>query len=276
VGFDFVDVKACHWNLMHELLSARTRPGPLGGDYAGRTRLLRTIIERICALHPDRQVMVRLSVFDTLPFHMAPTGAGEPMEWSAGEYPHGFGVDPQEPLRWDLTEPCQLLRDLRDQGVTAVNVTCGSPYYNPHVQRPAIFPPSDGYPPPEDPLVGVARQIHATRACKQAVPDLVIVGTGYSYLQDFVAHVAQAVVRDGWVDAVGLGRMVLSYPELPADVLARGSLQRKRVCRTFSDCTTGPRIGLVSGCYPLDDYYKSLPEAQQLQHAKRAQSNEVI
>ena len=35
---------------------------------------------------------------------------------------------------------------------------------------------------------------------------------------------------------------------------------RSRICRTFSDCTTAPRKGLVSGCYPLDEFYKSLPE----------------
>ena len=33
--------------------------------------------------------------------------------------------------------------------------------------------------------------------------------------------------------------------------------QAKLLCRTFSDCTTAPRNGLPSGCYPLDDYYKS-------------------
>jgi 2,4-dienoyl-CoA reductase-like NADH-dependent reductase (Old Yellow Enzyme family) len=96
-----------------------------------------------------------------------------------------------------------------------------------------------------------------------------VVGTAYSYLQDYLPHVAQAVVRANWIDAVGLGRMVLSYPELPADCLSKGQLQRKRVCRTFSDCTTAPRNGLASGCYPLDPYYKSLPEAEQLKEVKQ-------
>ena len=64
--------------------------------------------------------------------------------------------------------------------------------------------------------------------------------------------------------------MVLSYPELPADTLLRGVWQRKRVCRTFSDCTTAPRNQLVSGCYPLDPYYKQLPEDKQVQAVKQA------
>ncbi|MCP4812721.1 MAG: NADH:flavin oxidoreductase, partial [Planctomycetaceae bacterium] len=144
---------------------------------------------------------------------------------------------------------------------------------NPHVQRPAIFPPSDGYQPPEDPLAGVARQIQAARCFKEAFPEVPMVGTGYSYLQDYLPHVAQAVVRAGWIDSVGLGRMVLSYPELPRDTLETGEMQRKRVCRTFSDCTTAPRHGLLSGCFPLDDYYKKLPEAAELQQLKRQLSS---
>ena len=68
---------------------------------------------------------------------------------------------------------------------------------------------------------------------------------------------------------VGLGRMVLSYPEMPHDVLQLGRLARKRVCRTFSDCTTAPRHGLVSGCFPLDEHYKALPEAAELRVIKQ-------
>jgi len=267
-GFQFVDVKACHGYLLHEFLSARSRPGPYGGSLAGRTRLLREIITRIGARYPDLVVVVRLSVFDTLPYETR-EGVGRPVE-AAGllPYQHGFGLDQHDPLRIDLDEPLRLLAELPAWGVAAVNLSCGSPYYNPHIQRPAIFPPSDGYPPPEDPLLGVVRQVQVARRCKQAVPDLPMVGSGYTYLQDYLPHVAQAVVRKGWIDAVGLGRMVLAYPELPADTLLRGTLQRKRICRTFSDCTTAPRHGIISGCFPLDPYYKSLDEAASLRAVK--------
>jgi hypothetical protein len=70
------------------------------------------------------------------------------------------------------------------------------------------------------------------------------------------------------IDVVGLGRIVLSYPELPADVLAGATLRRNRFCRTFSDCTTGPRMGLVSGCYPLDKFYTSRPEAVRIRDVR--------
>ena len=69
---------------------------------------------------------------------------------------------------------------------------------------------------------------------------------------------------------VGLGRMVLSYPDLPADVLEGRPLKRKALCRTFSDCTSGPRLGLVSGCYPLDPFYVAHPDAERLRAGKAA------
>jgi 2,4-dienoyl-CoA reductase-like NADH-dependent reductase (Old Yellow Enzyme family) len=183
-------------------------------------------------------------------------------------YSWGFGADQNNPLQIDFAEPLQLIEALRDLGVVTINISCGSPYYNPHIQRPAIFPPSDGYLPPEDPLLGVVRQIHAARTCKEAFPDIPMVGSGYTYLQDFLPQVAQAVVRRGWIDSVGLGRMVLAYPEMPADCLAGRPLQRKRICRTFSDCTTAPRHGLPSGCFPLDPHYKQLPQAVELREIK--------
>src|SRR5262249_52374558 len=138
-----------------------------------------------------------------------------------------------------------------------------------HVQRPAYFPPSDGYAPPEDPLVGVARQVSVTAALASQFPRLAIVGSGYSYLQQWLAHVAQPVIERGDASMVGIGRMALSYPDLPADVLAGRPLDTRRICRTFSDCTTAPRAGLVSGCFPLDPFYKGHPQRAQLAKVKR-------
>jgi hypothetical protein len=63
--------------------------------------------------------------------------------------------------------------------------------------------------------------------------------------------------------------MVLSYPSLPLDVLGGREMQRKLICRTFSDCTTAPRNGLPSGCYPLDPFYKESDAASQLKQLKR-------
>jgi len=82
--------------------------------------------------------------------------------------------------------------------------------------------------------------------------------------------VAQHSVRLGLTDVVGVGRLVLSYPEFPADVMAGRPLKTKLFCRTFSDCTTGPRNGLVSGCYPLDPFFAKHPQAIELKIIKKA------
>ena len=275
-GFDFIDVKHCHGYLGHEFLSAHTREGDYGGGFENRTRFMREVVEGIRAVAPGLEIGVRLSAFDLVPFLPDPSissagkpgpGIPEPFE-DLLPYRWGFGVNPNNPVEPDLSETVRLLSLFRDLNIRLVNVTAGSPYYNPHVQRPALFPPSDGYLPPEDPLDGVARQMQATRHLKREFPDLVIVGTAYTYLQDFLPNVAQAAIRKGWADIIGLGRMVLAYPELPMHVIEGRNLERKRLCRTFSDCTTAPRNGLPSGCYPLDPHYKESEMAGQLSQIK--------
>lgn len=259
-GFHFVDVKHCHGYLGHEFLTAHTRPGRYGGSLANRMRFGREIVEGIRRDAPGLGIGVRLSCFDQLPYQKGPDNTGVPMPWD-GPYPLAFGANPNRPAEFDLSEPIEFLKSMAELGVELACLTAGSPYYNPHIQRPAIQPPSDGYLPPEDPLVGVERQVRAAALIKKAVPQLGIVASAYSYLQEWLPHVAQAQLRAGAIDFVGLGRMVLSYPELPSDVLHGRTLQRRRICRTFSDCTTGPRNGLVSGCFPLDDFYKNHPDA---------------
>jgi 2,4-dienoyl-CoA reductase-like NADH-dependent reductase (Old Yellow Enzyme family) len=267
-GFSFVDVKHCHGYLGHEFLSAVDREGAYGGCFENRTRFLREIVAGIRSEAPGLEIGVRLSAFDFVPFQTGPNGLGQPVSFDGPGYPYAFGGD-ETGLGIDLTETFAFLDLLWSLDIQLVCISAGSPYYNPHLIRPALFPPSDGYQPPEDPLVGVARQIGVTSRLKQYRPELTVVGSGYSYLQEWLPYVGQHLVRTGRVDLVGLGRMMLSYPELVADTLAGQGVDRKRICRTFSDCTSAPRNGLVSGCYPLDQFYKERPEAKTLASIKR-------
>ena len=261
-----MDIKHCHGYLGHEFLSAVDRPGKYGGSFENRTRFLREVTAGIRAAAPRLAIGVRLSAFDFIPFRPGAERIGEPTPASL-PYRYAFGGDGSG-VGIDLREPQAFLDLLLALGIEMVCITAGSPYYNPHIQRPALFPPSDGYLPPEDPLVGVARQVAVAAQLKQYRPELLVVGSALTYLQEYLPHVAQAIVRTGGADVIGVGRMVLSYPEFPADVLRGAGLQRKRLCRTFSDCTTAPRNGLVSGCYPLDAFYKSRPEAIALEKLK--------
>lgn len=265
-GFDFVDVKHCHGYLLHELLTGYDRDGRFGGDLHGRTEFLRTVVSGIRDRAPGLAVAVRLSAFDLVPFAPGDGGVGRPE--SSEPYRFAFGGDGTG-LGIDLTETHALFDVFAELGIGLVSTTAGSPYYNPHIQRPAFFPPSDGYRPPEDPLVGVARQLAVTAELTAAHPELTIIGSGYSYVQEWLANVGQAVVTGGGASMVGLGRMMLSYPELAAHVLAGEEFERALICRTFSDCTTAPRNGLISGCFPLDPFYKAHPQRVELTRAKK-------
>jgi 2,4-dienoyl-CoA reductase-like NADH-dependent reductase (Old Yellow Enzyme family) len=284
VGADFVDLKHCHGYLLHEFLSAFHRPGNFGGSFENRTRILREIVAGIRADSNPIELAVRVSAFDLVPFKPDPAlsspgkpGSGIPDDYSRFlPYEYAFGVNAANPIEPNLTETFKFLELCAQLGVKIVNLSAGSPYYNPHIQRPAAYPPSDGYQPPEDPLIGVARQINVVRQLRaRADRGLVFVGSAYSYLQEYLPHVAQYVVREGWVDIVGIGRMVLSYPEVFTEALRTGALNSKLLCRTFSDCTTAPRNGLISGCYPLDRYYANTPEAARLKEVKKAARGEA-
>jgi 2,4-dienoyl-CoA reductase-like NADH-dependent reductase (Old Yellow Enzyme family) len=259
-GYQFVDAKACHGYLGHEMLGATTRDGKYGGSLENRMRFITQIVHGIRSAAPGLGIVVRVSIFDIVPHRRGADGIGVAEE-TTGEEP-GFGVLTGEHMDRALDDGRVLLAHLQSIGVKWICTSAGSPYYNPHIQRPAFFPPLDGYEPPEDPLRGVARQIDATARLKAEFPGLIFVGSAYSYLQEWLPNAGQYNVRNGLTDFVGLGRITLSYPDLPADVLAGRPLRRAALCRTFSDCTTGPRMGMVSGCYAAIHSIRSTSRAR--------------
>lgn len=86
-------------------------------------------------------------------------------------------------------------------------------------------------------------------------------------------NVAQAVISSKMADSIGLGRMMLAYPDIVADILNAKPLDKKRICLTDSVCVTPPRNGLVSGCFSRDPFYKALPEFKNLYQIKKAIRN---
>ena len=270
-GFDFVDIKQAHGYLGHEFLTAHDRPGPYGGCFENRTRFFREICEGIRRECPGLILSSRLSIFDIFPFVKGPDGLGQPMAWDPTiPYPYAFGgdgtglgMDPQ------LDEPVAFVKLMREYGIDLICGTIGSPYYNVHMQRPAYFPVTDGYLAPQNPLYNVSRHLLAEKRLKEKCPWIHVVASGLTCLQDFLPNAAEAAVASGAVDFAGIGRMVLSYHDFCADALSGKKLDRCRICRTFGDCTNAPRNGLVSGCYPLDDFYKHMPEAETLKAVKK-------
>ncbi len=258
LDYQFVDVKQCHRYLLGEMLAAKTRPGPFGGALENRTRLARDIITAIRAEVPGLIIATRMNVYDSIPYRKnTDSGSGEPC-------PHelpldcAWGTNPHDHREPDLTEPIVWIRDMVQLGVALVNVSMGSPYATPHVTRPFEYPPPDGYETPEHPLIGVARHFRVAAEIQRAFPQLPIVGSGYSYLQEFVPHAAAANLHDGRASFIGVGRATLAQPDFVKQLQDHGKLDRKRLCRTFSYCTALMRskhneLGqFATGCPPFD------------------------
>lgn len=275
-GFDFVDVKMCHTYLLNELLAARSREGAYGGDFAGRTRLPLEIVRRIRRELPQLAVAVRLNVYDGVPYHAsAVDGRGE-SDLLPHPYMSGWGVDADDPTRWNPDEPLRFIGMLREAGVGLVNVTAGSPYYNPHIGRPYEKPSEGSYRAPEHPLVGVARHMAMAAAVQEAYPDLAVVGTGYSWLQRFMLHAAASNIRRSRVTLAGVGRGALAYPDFARDATVRGALDARKVCLTVSFCTDLMRAKhneagqYPTGCVPRDALYAALYKEEE--QAKKVRS----
>jgi 2,4-dienoyl-CoA reductase-like NADH-dependent reductase (Old Yellow Enzyme family) len=270
-GFQFVDIKQCHRYLLNELLSARTRPGPYGGSFENRTRLAREIITAIRAEVPGLMIATRLNLYDGIPYAMDPdSGQGRPCAWQA-PIQSAWGTAEEDPLQPDLTEPIRWIREMAALGVALFNLTMGNPYATMHVLRPFEYPPPDAYQTPEHPLVGVDRHFRLAGQVQQAFPGLPMVGSGYSYLQEYLFNAGAANVRDGRITFVGVGRASLPSPDFARQLQEHGRLDRKRVCRTFSYCTALMRakhneLGqFPTGCPPFDKevYGPIWQEAQQ-------------
>jgi 2,4-dienoyl-CoA reductase-like NADH-dependent reductase (Old Yellow Enzyme family) len=258
IGYQFVDIKQCHRYLLSELLAARERPGPYGGSLENRTRLARDIISAIRGEVPELIIASRLNVYDAIPYRTrAGDDDGEPCPYQV-PLTCAWGTDPLDPQTPDMTEPLAWVREMARLGVALINVSMGSPYATPHVIRPFEYPPPDGYETPEPPLVGVDRHFRLTEQVQQAISGLPVVGSGYSYLQEFLGNAAAANLRDGRCTFVGVGRAALAQPDFGRQLLEHGKLDRKRVCRTFSYCTALMRskhneLGqFATGCPPFD------------------------
>jgi NADPH2 dehydrogenase len=264
IGFQFVDIKQCHRYLLSELLAAKTRPGPYGGSLENRTRLATEIITRIRDEVPGLLIATRLNVYDGIPpqeLQIADCrlqiARKSPICNLQSAMPL-WGSSDCDPLTPDLTEPLWWVGEMIRRGVALINVSMGNPYATMHVLRPFEYPPPDAYETPEHPLIGVDRHFRLAAEIQRAVPSFPIVGSGYSYLQQFLPHAGAANVRDGRVTLVGVGRATLAQPDFVRQLLEHGRLDGKRLCRTFSYCTALMRskhndLGqFATGCPPFD------------------------
>jgi 2,4-dienoyl-CoA reductase (NADPH2) len=227
-GFNGVDIKACHGYLVVELLSAKTRTDSIfgGNETPGRFRFLLETIDRIMYEVPGIIVTTRLGISDL--------------------YKGGFGVDEKgEP---DFTEPLLLVEQLKSRGISIINLTMGSPYFNPHVSRPYDNPLPGQNKPAEHPLEGVVRMINSTSLFQERFPDIAMVGSAYSFLRHFAPNVGASVIRNGQASFIGFGRNSFAYPSMPLDLMKNGKADPRQTCITCSGCTRLIRSLRPGGC----------------------------
>jgi 2,4-dienoyl-CoA reductase (NADPH2) len=231
-GFDAIDIKACHGYLIVELLSARSRSNSIyGGENPyDRFRFMLETIERIKAEVPGIIITTRLNISD--------------------RYTGGFGVDKNN--NPDFSEPLLLVKNLKSLGINLINLSMGSPYYNPHVTRPYNNPLPGQKVPEEHPLTGVLNMINGTSVFQKSFPELNFIGSAYSYLRQYAPNVGAAVIKNGDASFIGLGRSSFAYPSLPIDLINNGKADPSKICITCSGCTRLIRNLHPGGCVIRD------------------------
>jgi 2,4-dienoyl-CoA reductase (NADPH2) len=232
-GFDAVDIKSCHGYLIHELLSSRDRKDSIygGPDPVNRFRFLLETVDRVKSEVPGILVTVRLNIFDDI------TG--------------GFGMGKYE-ANPDFTEPEMLIAEIQERGINLLNITMGSPYFNPHVVRPFDNPIPGIKPPDEHPLLGVKRMIEGTSSIQQKFPEMMIVGSAYSYLRQYAPNVGAAVISNKGAAFIGFGRSSFAYPSMVNDLLEKGFADPDKVCIGCSGCSRLIKNMYRGGCVIRD------------------------
>lgn len=238
-GFDAVDIKSCHGYLISELLSGFTREGKYGGTFENRTKFLLNIVNGIReTLGNSIDIAIRINLYDAIP------------------YPYGWGVDKEDYKKYDLTEPIELIKILHGKGVKILNVSAGDPHYNPHITRPYDM---GYYKPPEHPLAGVYRLLTLAKEVQEAVPEMLVIASGFSWFREFGANVAAGCIEKGWFSIAGFGRQAFAYPNFAKDIIEKKGMSRKSCCITCSKCTEIMRSGGMTGCVVKDkDIYNGI------------------
>jgi len=248
IGFDGVDIKACHGYLISELFSSRMRiDSKYGGEsLENRAKFFLNIIKKLRnILKNDKDFLLttRMGLYDGLP------------------YPHGFGVKSNKnetfPASIDLSEPMEIIDQIYKLGVRLINISAGNPHYRPHITRPYDIAIKGSNLPNEHPLYGVSRIIELTSSVKKRMPEnMIIIGSGYSYLRQFGSYIAAGLIHEKKVDICGFGRMALANPTFPKQIFQEGIITKKQVCITCSKCSEFMKLGKNVGCATRDSKYQ--------------------
>ena len=134
----------------------------------------------------------------------------------------------------------------------------------PHITRPFNQPGSSDNIPDEHPLFGIYRHYSTVRDIKKKSPsDIIIIGSAYSYLQQFAGYIAAGLIENNWVDICGFGRMAFANPNFPIQIYKEGKIDSKKTCITCSQCTELKKAGRSTGCTLRDkEFYAPISNSQ--------------
>lgn len=274
-GFDGVDVCARPTDIVGNLLAGFTRPGPFGGDFEGRTRFLLEIVSRIRRQAPDVLLASRLNVFHAVghPYGFGVDRAdyrrpdlAEParlVERLAAEGVSLLGITAASPnLRGTMEERAHVPGGNADPPdehpltVLARHITFARDLSGP---RGKTYQSATRVPLQRDPHVAEAAEASgiesggiSQRESAPTAPAMSIVGTGYTWLRQFLPHVAAGAVREGLIEFVGMGRSALAYSDAPAALWEHGRLDAGRCCMVCFACAELSDYGGPVGCVIRD------------------------
>jgi NADPH-dependent glutamate synthase beta subunit-like oxidoreductase/2,4-dienoyl-CoA reductase-like NADH-dependent reductase (Old Yellow Enzyme family) len=197
-----------------------------GVDLQGEPELLPDLLSRVRAEVPDLLLATRLCVYEAVR--------------------DGFGVSPADFRIPDTTRPFEIVERLRKAGLRMLNLTCSSPVLK--GPERGVRSKADHELTDEHPLMVLSRQLSLARSFRVRFPGIPIVGSGLSWLRQFVPHVAAGAVARGGMDIAGLGRSALAYPGLPLQVFSGRTLDPERTCMVCFACAQLQRGGRPVGC----------------------------
>jgi len=87
---------------------------------------------------------------------------------------------------------------------------------------------------------------------QKTFPDLIVIGTGFSWMRQYAPNLAAGLIRNQSISMVGLGRMAFAYPDLPKDIIQNKTFNQRKSCITCSKCSQLKAIGQPSGCVVRD------------------------
>jgi 2,4-dienoyl-CoA reductase-like NADH-dependent reductase (Old Yellow Enzyme family) len=163
-----------------------------------------------------------------------------------------------------------VVKRLVESGLQMLNVTSSSPCLVGELRGGraiADFEHGD-----EHPLMTIARQMTLVRALRDHFPGVPMIGSGLSWLRQFLPHFAAGALRSGWMDFAGLGRSALACPDLPARVLRSGVVSADSTCMVCSACAVRSEITDPNRCRVFHQSLQGRARAGRIQGAASRKS----